>query len=71
MTRRGWWVSGLSVTVALVGGAVWTYQPRSPDVAARCSTCDARHQHLAAKRAGAAKPEAAPPPPSVATAVTE
>ena len=71
MTRRGGWVSGLCVTVALIGGAIWTYQLRTPDVAASCSSCDARHQNLAAKRASAAKPEAAPLTPSVATGVTE
>jgi hypothetical protein len=71
MTRRGGWVFGLSVTVALIGGAIWTYQQRTPDVAASCSTCDARHQHLAAKRGGAAKPEAAPLTAPAATGVTE
>jgi hypothetical protein len=71
MTRRGGWVSGFCVTVALIGGAVWTYQPRTPDVATSCSSCDARHQHLAAKRAAAAKPEAAPLTPYVEPGATE
>ena len=71
MTRRRGWVSGLSVTVAPIGGAVWTYLPSTPDVAASCSSCDARHLQRAAKRAGNAKPEAAPLTPSVATGESE
>jgi hypothetical protein len=56
MTRRGWWLSGGVLTVTtLLSGAFWTYQHRLTKEAAICSSCDARHQHLARRPADMAQ----------------